>query len=377
MALENSDGQEKSEDPTGKRLSETRGKGQLARSKELTTMGMTVGGALMLLITGPHIHQGLVDMLTRFLSFDREELFTTEHLIRRYFEAIGEGLWLIAPLVGALMLVAIISTGLLDGFVFTWEPLKPNFGRFNVLSGLKRMFALNGLVGLGKALAKFFLVVGVVIYILWADVDDILALPLQDFHLAIIHTYDTLGWSFFYLALSLVLLALVDVPYQIWSHKRQLKMTKQEVKDEHKNQEGNPQVKAKIRRMMYQMAASRMMEAVPKADVVVTNPTHYAVALRYEQGVSSAPRVVAMGVDMVALNIRKVAQDAGVPVMELPPLARALYHTSDLGDMIPEGLYLAVARVLAYVYQLKAAKKGMADYPDRPYDVPIPEDMKY
>jgi flagellar biosynthetic protein FlhB len=228
------------------------------------------------------------------------------------------------------------------------------------------------LVELGKSLIKFLLVGGATIALLYLTMGKYLALVDMELEPAMEAMSWMLGWSVFLLSATLIIVAMVDVPFQLWDHKRQLRMTKQEIKDENKQTEGDPKVKGQIRRKQQEAAMRRMMEAVPKADVIVTNPTHFAVALKYDQLRMRAPQVVAKGVDLVAANIRRVGVEHEVPIMEVPMLARALYYNAEIGEYIPQGLYLAVAKLLAYVFQLRTA----SEIPQVPDDYPIPEEFR-
>ncbi len=238
--------------------------------------------------------------------------------------------------------------------------------KLNPINGFKRMFSARALLELVKALAKFALVGAVAALVLWWLSDDLMGLSSEPLPNAMLHGGNIIALSLVLLCIPLAIIAAVDIPFQIWDHTRQLKMTRQEVRDEFKETDGNPEVKGKIRQMQQEMSRRRMLEAVPKADVVVTNPTHYAVALRYDANRHAAPTVVAKGVNDVALNIRRIAEEHGVPLLEAPPLARALHRACDIGDAIPKQLYMAVAQVLAWVYQLKEARRKKMPEPEKP-----------
>ncbi|HIP52984.1 MAG TPA: flagellar biosynthetic protein FlhB, partial [Chromatiales bacterium] len=222
----------------------------------------------------------------------------------------------------------------------------------------------------------FVLIGGVTALLLWILMADFMALNGMDLKSAVSEMGSLLGWSLLLLASTLILVAAIDVPFQLWEHKRQLRMTKQEVREEMKDTDGRPEVKGRIRSLQRELAQRRMMEEVPKADVIVTNPTHYAIALRYDQGRMQAPKVVAKGTELVAANIRRVGSEAGVPVVESPLLARALYFNTDIGEYIPAGLYLAVAKLLAYVFQLKVYRRDGGERPQPPTDLPVPDEFR-
>jgi len=238
------------------------------------------------------------------------------------------------------------------------------------------MFSTKALVELLKALGKFLVVLGVALLVLSAYQDDLLSIAKQPLDLAIMHSVEIVGWCALWMACGLIIIAAVDVPFQLWDNKQKLMMTKQEVKDEYKDSEGKPEVKSRIRQLQREAAQRRMMQAVPEADVVITNPTHFAVALKYDGDKGGAPRLVAKGGDFVALKIREIAQEHKVTVLESPALARAVYYSTELDQEIPAGLYLAVAQVLAYVYQLRQYRSGKGRRPDPLNNLPIPPDLR-
>src|SRR5690606_7580000 len=259
---------------------------------------------------------------------------------------------------------------------FSAKLLAPKGERLNPLAGLKRMFSIKALVELLKALAKFLVVLVMALVVLNMRTDDLLALGNQTLPSAIAQSAWILGTSLVLLACALILIAAVDVPFQIWDNKKKTRMTKQEVRDEYKDSEGKPEVKSRVRQLQREMAERRMMGEVPKADVVITNPTHYAVALKYDPVNSGAPVVVAKGADFLAQKIREVAAEHDVIVLESPPLARAVYYSTELEHPIPAGLYLAVAQVLAYVYQIRQYQQGKGQRPGPMPEPPIPDDLR-
>ncbi|MEO5341875.1 MAG: flagellar biosynthesis protein FlhB [Gammaproteobacteria bacterium SHHR-1] len=372
MAQENADGQEKTEDPSGKRISDARNKGQVARSRELNNAAMAMIGVLTLWVLLDHFGQGFWKVSLANFQIDRADIFDTKAMMRHFVDAIVDAMTMLTPFFVVMIVIAIVSSVALSGFIFSTESMKPKFSKINPITGMKRFVSLKSLVELGKSLIKFFLVGGATVGLLYLTMGKYLALVTMELEPAMEEMSWMLGWSVFLLSATLILVALVDVPFQVWDHKRQLKMTKQEVKDENKQSEGDPQVKGKIRQKQREAAMRRMMEAVPQADVIVTNPTHFAVALKYDQLRMRAPQVVAKGVDRVALNIRKVGAEHHVPVMEIPMLARALYYNAEIGEYVPQGLYLAVAKLLAYVYQLRTA----SEVPVPPDDYMIPEEYR-
>ncbi|HEB95927.1 MAG TPA: flagellar type III secretion system protein FlhB [Sedimenticola thiotaurini] len=373
---ENEDGQEKTEQPTAKRLEESRRKGQVARSRELNTMAVTLAGGIALTALSGHMGSGLSGIMSSNFRIDRADLFDTSAMLRHLAEAIGDALLMLLPFFAVVAVVAVLSSVALGGFSISAESMVPKFSKLNPVKGLGRLFSVKGLMELAKAMAKFLLIAGATGLVLWNLLDEFIGLGVMELGPAVAELVTLIGGSFVLIASTLILIALADVPFQLWDHKRQLKMTKQEVREELKQTEGRPEVKGRIRSLQREMAQRRMMEEVPKADVVVTNPTHYAVALRYDQDSMAAPKVVAKGADLVAANIRRVAGDHGVPVVEAPMLARAIHAHSEIGDAIPAGLYLAVAKLLAYVFQLRAYREGVGARPQPPTDLPVPEEMQ-
>ena len=373
---ESESGAEKSEEPTSKRLEESRKKGQIARSKELNTLAVTLTGTVALIIFGAYMGNVLMDLMRGNFSLPREVLMH-EGSMALYLLASGKhALVAIQPLFLALLIASVIGPIALGCWLFSAEALQPKASRMNPLAGLKRMFSVQALVELLKALAKFLVILAVALVVLALDQDDLLAIANEPVEPAILHSLRVVGWSAFWLSCGLILIAAVDVPFQLWSHKQKLKMTKQEVRDEYKDTEGKPEVKGRIRQLQREMAERRMMQAVPQADVVITNPTHFAVALKYDPEKGGAPMLLAKGGDFLALKIREIAQEHKVMVLESPALARAVYYSTELDQEIPAGLYLAVAQVLAYVYQLRQYQAGKGKRPGPLPDLPIPADLR-
>nr|WP_322940697.1 flagellar biosynthesis protein FlhB [Pseudomonas sp. s4] len=373
---ESESGADKSEEPTGKRLEESRKKGQIARSKELNTLAVTLTGTVALIIFGAYMGNVLMDIMRGNFSLPREVLMS-ERSMALYLLASGkEALLAMQPFLIALLIASIVGPIALGGWLFSTEALQPKASRMNPLAGLKRMFSVQALVELLKALAKFLVILAVALVVLAVDQDDLLAIANEPIEPAILHSLKVVGWSALWLSCGLILIAAVDAPFQLWSHKQKLKMTKQEVRDEYKDTEGKPEVKGRIRQLQREMAERRMMQAVPQADVVITNPTHFAVALKYDPEKGGAPLLLAKGGDFLALKIREIAQEHKVMVLESPGLARAVYYSTELDQEIPAGLYLAVAQVLAYVYQLRQYQAGKGKRPGPLPDLPIPPDLR-
>ncbi|MDX5373821.1 MAG: flagellar biosynthesis protein FlhB [Pseudomonadaceae bacterium] len=373
---ESESGADKSEEPTSKRLEEARKKGQIARSKELSTLAVTFGGAAALLIFGAQMGKAMLDMMRGNFALPRAVLQDEGSMVRHLLATGMEALLVLQPFFIVMLIASVIGPVALGGWLFSSEALQPKFSRMNPLQGLKRMFSAHALVELLKALAKFVIILLVALLVLKADQDDLLAIANEPVEAAILHAMWVAGWSLLWMACGLILIAAVDVPFQLWDTKQKLMMTKQEVKDEYKDSEGKPEVKSKIRQLQRQMAERRMMQQVPEADVVITNPTHFAVALKYDPEKGNAPLLLAKGGDFLALKIREIAQEHRVTLLESPALARAVYYSTEVDQEIPAGLYLAVAQVLAYVYQLKQFRAGKGKRPGPLPDLPIPADLR-
>jgi flagellar biosynthetic protein FlhB len=367
---------EKTEPASAKRLRDARENGDIPRSREVATFTvlMTAGAGLWML--GGGVVDKLSSTLERGLSLDREQIYNPNVLIERITADIGGVMLACLPLAIAIMLVAVVSPLLIGGWNFSAKSFMPNFGKLNPLHGLGNMVSTNALIELLKAVAKTLLVGAVAWYVVMSEKDAVIGLAVEPLGVAVAHLGGLVAKAFLVMVGSLGAIALLDGPYQKWHYANKLKMTRQEVIQESKESDGNPQIKGKIRQMQREMARKRMMSNVPTADVVVTNPTHFAVALKYADGKQGAPRVVAKGTDEVAARIREIAKENKVALLEAPALARALYKHTDIDDEIPEALYSAVAEVLAYVYQLRAYTKGTSDhYPDRPNKLPVPPEM--
>ncbi|MFJ7793583.1 flagellar biosynthesis protein FlhB [Pseudomonas sp. NPDC096950] len=374
---ESESGQDKTEDPTDKRKKDSREKGEVARSKELNTLAIMLVGASALLIFGGALAQDMMELMRINFSLPREVIMDEKSMTNYLLHSGQIGLWAIQPIMISLVLAAIIGPISLGGWLFAFGSLAPKFSRMNPLSGLKRMFSTKALVELLKAFAKFTIVLFVALAVLSSDIDDLQRIAHEPLELAIIHSLQVVGWSTLWMACGLIIIAAVDVPVQLWESHKKLLMTKQEVRDEHKDQEGRPEVKQRIRQLQREMSQRRMMAAIPDADVVITNPTHYAVALKYDPEKGGAPMLLAKGSDFLALKIREIAVANEVLLLESPALARSIYYSTELDQEIPGGLYLAVAQVLAYVYQIRQHRAGKGKRPDPlKDDLPIPPDLR-
>ncbi len=374
---ENQDGQEKTEQPTAKRLDDARRKGQVPRSRELNTMAVTMIGVVSLVAMSRSLGGSLSQMMSERFVLTREEIFDVNSMLANLGQGVAEAFLGLSPFFLLVMVAAIFSSVALGGISFSSEALAPKLEKLSPLKGFKRMFSARGLMELVKAMAKFLLIGGITVLLLYNTLGKYLALHGMEIDQAVSHLNGLIGWSVILLASSLILIAAIDVPFQLWDHKRQLKMTRQELRDEMKDTEGRPEIKSRIRQLQREMAQRRMMEQVPKADVIVTNPTHYAVALQYDPERMHAPKLVAKGADLIAMNIRQVAQEHKVPLVESPMLARAIYFHTEIDAYIPAGLYLAVAKLLAYVFQLRAYRAEGGERPRMPDDLTVPEEYQH
>ncbi|MBQ4837031.1 MULTISPECIES: flagellar biosynthesis protein FlhB [Pseudoalteromonas] len=371
-------GQERTEEPTAKKISDARKKGQVARSKELGTTFVLIFSAVALILYGADIAKGLYNIMGRMLTLNRNETYDTTKMFAVWGDAFSELFFPMSMFVLIILVAGVIGNTLLGGFNFSWEAASPKPSKMSPMKGIKRMFGPQAAVELFKSILKFVLVAGfAILFIKWMFY-DILHLSIESVPGSVIHSLEILSWLFLALSCTMIIISAIDAPYQSYNHNKQLKMTLQEVKDEYKNSEGDPQIKARIRRTQREMSQRRMMQDVPDADVVVTNPTHYSVALKYDTEKAGAPMVIAKGVDELAMQIRKVAKGNEVPIVESPVLTRSLYHTTEVGDQIPDQLFTAVAQVLAYVFQLKKFNKGRGRRPNElSKDLPIPDSLKH
>jgi flagellar biosynthetic protein FlhB len=359
---------EKTEQPTPKRLEEARKKGQLARSTDLSAAAviLTVGGGLNYL--GGYMGSRFNGLMMSSLSLTREQSVDESLLFSTMTVEAAHALLACAPILGLTLVAALLAPMLLGGWNLSIEALAPDFTRLNPLSGFGRMFSARSVVDLAKAFAKFILLALVAILLLRQKSGELMGLGTEPIRAAIAHAMSLAGHAFLMLATTLGLIAAVDVPWQLFQHNKQLRMTRQEVREEMKESEGSPEIKGRIRKMQNEIARRRMMHEVPKADVVIVNPTHFAVALKYDEKRMRAPVVVAKGADVIAARIREIATENLVPIFEGPPLARALFKSVEIGGEIPASLYVAVAQVLTYIYQLKTARRdGM--HPPTPPDI--------
>ena len=374
MAEEDSD-LEKTEEASPRKLEKAREEGDVPRSRELATFTSLLAAAAGFWLTGHDVIRQLEQFLQANLRFESSVMEDFEQYRWQLFAQLLDLFWACVPLFGLLILVAIASPMLIGGWLFSGKLLQPKFSRLNPLQGLTNMLSKNALIELCKALAKTILISVVVWLFFRNEIDDVFTLQQQGIEDAAEHHAQLLLSAFSVMVAALALIALFDAPYQLYRYSHKLMMTRQEQRDESKESDGNPEIKAKIRAQQREMARRRMMSQVPTADVVVTNPTHYAVALKYPDNSDQAPLVVAKGVDITAERIKTLAAEHGVAVMEAPALARALYTHTELEAEIPTSLFTAVAQVLAYVFQLRDWQRQGGLYPQRPQWVGVPAGM--
>ncbi len=374
MAMAEESDLEKTEEPTGRRLEQAREKGQVPHSRELATFLVLIVAAATFWSMGGWLTQRAVQSVGKGFIVSPEMARDTALMVPRLADQFFDALLIFSPLLALLFLAALLPPFFLNAWVFSPKALVPDFSRLSPLSGLGRMVSWGSLMELGKAVLKSILVGGVAILLIWREKDEIFGLLAEPLESALGHAGHLLNFSFLMMVSGLVFVVAADVPFQLWQYFSKLKMTKEEVKQEMKEMMGDPHVKGRIRSLQMQAARKRMMSAVPQADVIVTNPTHYAVALAYKSGMS-APKVVAKGVGAIALKIREIGAECSVPILEAPPLARALYKHADLDADIPGGLYAAVAEVLAYIYQLANWRQAGGGYPMPPRNLPVPAEL--
>ncbi|MBS1159911.1 MAG: Flagellar biosynthetic protein FlhB [Proteobacteria bacterium] len=365
---------EKTEEPSGRRIEQAREQGQVPHSRELGTFLVLIVAGSAFWMMGSWFTQRSMAIFRKGFAIDSKFMHEPAQMLPRLTDISVDALFAFSPLLALLLVAALLPPFVLNAWVFAPKALVPDLNRMNPLTGFGRMFSWNSLMELGKAVLKAALVGGVAVLLIWKERDEIFGLLAQPLEAGLAHAGNLVSFSFLILVSALVLVVAADVPFQLWQHFDKLKMSKDEVKQEMKEMMGDPQVKGRIRSLQMQAARKRMMSAVPQANVIVTNPTHYAVALSYQAGMS-APKVVAKGMGAIALRIRELAAEHAVPVLEAPPLARALYKHAALDSEIPAALYNAVAEVLAYIFQLANWRQVGGVYPMPPQDLPVPAEL--
>ena len=365
---------ERTEPATGRRLEQAREEGQVPHSRELSAFLIMISAVGILWFLGGWMASRLAAAARKSLTIESGLLNGVESLFPRLIDSFADAMIALLPLFGGLLLVALISPVFLGAWIFSPKALAPKFSRLNPVNGLGRIVSKQGLVELAKAIVKAIVVGGVAVLVIWNDLDELVLLATMAPEYGLLQLSDLVLLSFLLVAGSMALVVAVDVPFQLWHYHEKLKMTRDEVKREHKEMEGDPQVKGRIRSLQREAARRRMMAEVPKADVIVTNPTHFAVALAYKPGMA-APKILAKGRGEIAGKIRELGAKHGVPLVEAPPLARALFRWSEIGEQIPIRLYAAVAEVLAYIFQLNRYREQGGEYPLPPKVIEVPAEL--
>ncbi|WP_445621586.1 flagellar biosynthesis protein FlhB [Kushneria sp. Sum13] len=368
---------EKTEEPTARRIEKAREEGQVARSRELTTFLMLSVGAAGLALCMSWMGETLSDVMMDGLTFDSEVARDPTRMMINVSALGGRALLAIAPILGIMGVVALMAPMALGGWLFSTKSIKVDIKKLNPGAGLKRIFSSQALAELVKTIAKSLLIALVAAYFIYSHQGELLGLAGESIQSAMRHMMLLVVFCCALILLSFIFVILIDVPYQLWSHTKKLRMSREDIRQEHKESEGDPHVKGRIRQQQQAIARRRMMSEVPKADVIITNPTHFAVALAYKDDEMGAPRVVAKGADAVAAKIRELGQENRIPFLEAPALARSLYRHGELGREIPAALYTAVAEVLAWVYQLRRHRSEGGKTPKRPGHIEVPEEMAY
>jgi flagellar biosynthetic protein FlhB len=369
--------EDKTEEATPRRQEKAREEGQIPRSRELTTALVLMVSLVALWIFGGHMVRTMLTIFKRNFSINRETLFDPQIMVGYFVSSLMDGLWVLIPFAGLTVLAALVAPVALGGWLFSLKSAMPKLNRMDPMAGLKRMFSTKSLIELGKALGKVGLVILFSYLIISSMLSAIVGLSQEPSTQGMSHMLSLCFWASIVIASSTLIIAGIDIPIQLWEFTKKLKMTLQEVKDEMKDSEGRPEVKGRIRQLQREMSQRRMMANVPNADIVITNPTHYAVALKYDPLKPGAPILLAKGVDHTALKIREIAKAAGIESVEAPALARSIFHTTQLDQEIPTGLYVAVAQVLAYVFGLRSYRKGQGEKPQYPRSITVPRDLYF
>ena len=375
MADNDSD-QEKTEEATPRRKEKAREEGQVARSRELNTFLLLLGGVIGLYSMGNMLYDQLGAVMEQAFLFERRQAMESTPMLVNALDLGQRTLFAMMPLFLLLAIIALVAPGLMGGWLISGKSMQPKFSKLDPIKGVKRIFSTQALIELAKAIAKSFLVGGVAATFLYFNIGKFMALMDQPIQQALTNALSMAAQAAGLMVLVLIVVILIDVPFQLWDNAKKLRMSQEEIKREHKESEGDPQVKARIRQQQQAMARGRMMSKVPEADVIITNPTHYAIALTYQEGSMGAPRLVAKGADAVAARIREIAEEAGVPRLQAAPLARALYHHVDLDAEVPAELYTAVAEVMAWAYRLKQVSQQGGEVPTTPDNLPVPPEME-
>jgi flagellar biosynthetic protein FlhB len=375
MADQQDESQEKTEEPTARRLSKAREEGQIARSTEITIAASVISVAIYIYLFGSSLLGNVANIFARGLVFDSLAVLEPQVAAGRLADAMIEALFTILPILILTGVVVLACSGLIGGYNFSWKSLQPKASKFNPIAGFKRMFGMQALVNLGKSIAKFLLVGGVTYFLIDASITEFAEISLMALEPGLTASASILTTAFLVASSTLIIIALIDAPYQVYQHNQKMKMSLKEVKDERKDTEGSPEVKQRIRQKQREVSAARMLEAIAEADVVITNPEHFAVALAYDPSSEDPPKVVAKGADLMAERIRERAGEEGVPLFQSPVLARALFFTTEIEAFIPEPLFEAVAQVIAYIFNINSINRS-SSLRDKP--VPrVPDNMVF
>ena len=375
MADQQDESQEKTEEPTARRLSKAREEGQIARSTEITIAASVISVAIYIYLFGSSLLGNVANIFAQGLVFDSLAVLEPQVAAGRLADAMIEALFSILPILILTGVVVLACSGLIGGYNFSWKSLQPKASKFNPIAGFKRMFGMQALVNLGKSIAKFLLVGGVTYFLIDASITEFAEISLMALEPGLTVSASILTTAFLVASSTLIIIALIDAPYQVYQHNQKMKMSLREVKDERKDTEGSPEVKQRIRQKQREVSAARMLEAIAEADVVITNPEHFAVALAYDPSSEDPPKVVAKGTDIMAERIRERAGEEGVPLFQSPVLARALFFTTEIEAFIPEPLFEAVAQVIAYIFNINSINRS-SNLRDKP--VPrVPDNMVF
>ena len=375
MADQQDESQEKTEEPTARRLSKAREEGQIARSTEITIAASVITVAIYIYLFGSSLLGNVANIFAQGLVFDSLAVLEPQVAAGRLADAMIEALFTILPILILTGVVVLACSGLIGGYNFSWKSLQPKASKFNPIAGFKRMFGIQALVNLGKSIAKFLLVGGVTYLLIDASITEFAEISLMALEPGLTVSASILTTAFLVASSTLIIIALIDAPYQVYQHNQKMKMSLKEVKDERKDTEGSPEVKQRIRQKQREVSAARMLEAIADADVVITNPDHFAVALAYDPSSEDPPKVVAKGADVMAERIRERAGEEGVPLFQSPVLARALFFTTEIEAFIPEPLFEAVAQVIAYIFNINSINRS-SSLRDKP--VPrVPDNMVF
>ena len=375
MADQQDESQEKTEEPTARRLSKAREEGQIARSTEITIAASVISVAIYIYLFGSSLLGNVANIFARGLVFDSLAVLEPQVAAGRLADAMIEALFTIIPILILTGVVVLACSGLIGGYNFSWKSLQPKASKFNPIAGFKRMFGMQALVKLGTSVAKAVLVGGVTYFLIDASITEFAEISLMALEPGLTASASILTTAFLVASSTLIIIALIDAPYQVYQHNQKMKMSLKEVKDERKDTEGSPEVKQRIRQKQREVSAARMLEAISEADVVITNPEHFAVALAYDPSSEDPPKVVAKGADLMAERIRERAGEEGVPLFQSPVLARALFFTTEIEAFIPEPLFEAVAQVIAYIFNINSINRS-SSLRDKP--VPrVPDNMVF